>query len=435
MKMTTDCATNISRKTSGNTARLRGSKVAIFALLILVVANISPMFSRADTPYENWTQIADDMIVILEDAEATYLAGDAQGGKTKVDDAYYGYYEKYGLEKNTMAYISGERAAEVEYEFSFAKKAMLAGDDAGVHTAIGNLCDFLSADAKALDGTEESPQATFIASLLIITREGFEAILIVGAIVAYLVKSGNRSKTKPVYIGSLIALVASVGMAFLLNALAGAEGGQNQEIIEGVTMLIAVAVLFYVSNWMVSKSETEAWTRYIEGKVQSSITSGSVFSLAFAAFLAVFREGAETILFYQALAASTETYKNMVWIGLAVGAVLLVGIYLLIRFASIRIPLKPFFLGTSILMFIMSISFIGAGIKELQEGNLIGATAVPGVPTVDILGIYPVAETLIPQVALLVITVALFIFHLRKNKRLREAAAAEIDAKEGGASS
>jgi high-affinity iron transporter len=213
-------------------------------------------------------------------------------------------------------------------------------------------------------------------------------------------------------------------MAWILNQITSVAGGQNQEIIEGATMLLAVAVLFYVSNWMVSKAEAEAWTGYIESKVKSSITRGSMFSLAFAAFLAVFREGAETILFYQALLASTEKYINMVWVGLGVGIVLLVIIYILIRAVSFRLPLKPFFLGTSILLFAMSITFAGNGIKELQEGNVIGVSPVPGVASIDILGIYPTLETLIPQAALLVITVVTFVIQIRRWKGASAPAAA-----------
>jgi high-affinity iron transporter len=211
-------------------------------------------------------------------------------------------------------------------------------------------------------------------------------------------------------------------MAWILNRITSVTGGQNQEIIEGATMLLAVVVLFYVSNWMVSKAEAEAWAGYIEGKVQSSISRGSMFSLAFAAFLAVFREGAETILFYQALLASTETYINMIWLGLGVGAVALVIIYILIRVLSIRLPLKPFFLGTSVLLFAMSVTFVGNGVKELQEGNVIGVTPVSGIGSVDILGIYPTLETLIPQLALMAITVVTFVIQLRRAKNAKTAA-------------
>src|SRR3972149_1231320 len=207
-------------------------------------------------------------------------------------------------------------------------------------------------------------------------------------------------------------------MAAILNNLSGLSGA-NQEIIEGMTMLIAVVVLFYVSNWMVSKAEAAAWSHYIEGKVQSSISMGSLFSLAFAAFLAVFREGAETILFYQALLARTQTNIGMIWIGLGIGCVALVVIFILIRVLSIRLPIRPFFLGTSILLFVMSIAFVGSGIKELQEGNVIGVTPVSGISSVDILGVYPTLETLIPQIVLLVLTIITFIV-IKQRRQTRE---------------
>ncbi|MDR1247225.1 MAG: FTR1 family iron permease [Clostridiales Family XIII bacterium] len=395
---------------------MRKRLVTVAAILLAFICVLPATVFAA---YETWNQVVDDMETILNDSYDIYMSGDAEAGKDKVDEAYFGFYEKLGYEKTVMAYISGERAAKVEYEFSFAKKAMIAGDDAAARESLDNLIRYLREDANTLDGTKESAVGVFVASLLIITREGFEAILVVGAIIAYLVKSGNKQHNTAVYIGSLIALALSVVMAFILNALSGANSGENQEIVEGVTMLIAVAVLFYVSNWMVSKAEAAAWTTYIEGMVQASITRGSVLSLAFAAFLAVFREGAETILFYQALLAGTNTYVNMVWLGLAVGCVLLVVIYILIRVLSFRLPLKPFFLGTSVLLAVMCISFLGSGIKELQEGNVISVTAAPGVGTVDILGIYPTLETLVPQIILLVVTVGTFVVQMRKGRRLR----------------
>jgi high-affinity iron transporter len=142
-----------------------------------------------------------------------------------------------------------------------------------------------------------------------------------------------------------------------------------------------------------------------------------MFSLAFAAFLAVFREGAETIIFYQALLAGNQGYVNMIWLGLGIGAVALVIIYILIRVLSLRLPIKPFFLGTSILLFVMSVAFTGSGIKELQEGNVISVTMLPFNFTVDILGIYPTVETLIPQIVFLALTVFIFVFQVRKNRR------------------
>ncbi|MDR2245635.1 MAG: FTR1 family iron permease [Treponema sp.] len=374
----------------------------------------------------NWAKTAGEMAAVLDKANTLYVSGDPQGAKDQVDVAYFQFYEKVGFERVTLSRISGARAAQVEYQFSAIKRAINEQKSREeVKAALDTLATWLQEDAVLLDGREENAVVVFLESLLIIVREGFEAIIIVGAIIAYLLKSGNKKGVRPVYWGSLIALGVSVIMAWILNRITSVAGGQNQEIIEGATMLLAVVVLFYVSNWMVSKAEAEAWAGYIEGKVQSSISRGSMFSLAFAAFLAVFREGAETILFYQALLASTESYINMIWLGLGIGLVALVIIYILIRVLSIRLPLKPFFLGTSILLFVMSITFVGNGVKELQEGNVIPVTPVSGVASVDILGIYPTLETLIPQFVLLVITVATFVIQLRRAKNAKDAAAAK----------
>ncbi|MDR1589671.1 MAG: FTR1 family iron permease [Oscillospiraceae bacterium] len=404
---------------------------AIASAALLVIAFTATAALAAE--YATWRDIADEMGEVLSGAYELYASGDPDAAKDEINVAYYQYYEKLGFEKQVNSLISGNRAATVELQFSFAKSAINSGASQGeVKAMLDELAQFLREDADALDGkggggedsgatANEGGAVVFVESLLIITREGFEAILIVGAIIAYLVKSGNGDKVGAVYRGSIIALAASVAMAFILNAVTSASGGKNQEIIEGVTMLIAVVVLFYVSNWMVSKAESAAWTSYIEGKVQSSITAGSVFSLAFAAFLAVFREGAETILFYQALLADTNAHINMVWLGLGVGAVGLVVIYLIIRFMSVKLPLKPFFIGTSILMFLMSVTFIGSGIKELSEGDLFYLTPVQGVATIDILGIYPALETLIPQAVLLAAAVVTFVIQTGKWRKAREA--------------
>jgi high-affinity iron transporter len=391
-------------------------KLSIFLIAVyLLTALAGPVFAA----YKSWNEMVDAMEAVLNESYDVFLSGNLEAARDKVDVAYYGFYEKEGFEKIVMSRISGKRATTVEYQFSAVKKAILAkAPQAEVRAGLDRLIQMLREDANTLDGKKENRWSVFFEALLIITREGFEAIIIVGAIIAYLIKSGNKDKTRAVYWGSLIALVSSVGMAFILGVLLR-DAGQNQELIEGFTMLLAVAVLFYVSNWMVSKAESQAWTSYIKDKVQSSITTGSVFSLAFAAFLAVFREGAETILFYQAVLAKTQIYFSMVWAGLGVGCVLLVVVYILIRFLSIRLPLKPFFLGTSILLFIMSISFTGAGVKELQEGNLVSVTPVEGIGSVELLGIYPTLETLIPQLILFLLTVVTIFIQIRRWGRVR----------------
>lgn len=421
-----------------------------------------------------WNYVVDAMEDVLDAANEIYKGGDSDGGVNAVNDAYYGYYEITGFEKTTMGAISGSRVSAMEFEFKACKTIMKSGDTAENVTAkIDELRSMLREDANKLDGTsgvvrqtskgkpigdssnaqtEENSAETslstddtedevigagansdgfnmvnFLACFGIILREGFEAILVVGAIIAYLVKSGNKDKLKVVYIGSLLAIVCSFAAAWLLDALKLANSA-NQEIIEGVTALIAVFVLFYVSNWMVSKAESEAWSKYIDDQVKVSAETGSALTLGFTAFLAVFREGAEVILFYQPLISASNGNTLPVWLGFGAGCVCLVFVYIIIRFFSVKLPIRPFFLGTSILMFVMSISFLGAGIKELIEGDVISYTSpellanlIPVNDVFDVLGIYPCLETLIPQLILIFITLMIFVMQKWNNKNKNEA--------------
>ena len=172
----------------------------------------------------------------------------------------------------------------------------------------------LAAETEAESTKQSDPRLlTFLGAFGIIVREGLEAILVIAGMIAYLVKSGNQKTLRNVYIGSVLGIIASFIAAWLLSYLkrVWTGAGQSQEVIEGITALIAVCVLFYVSNWMISKSEAASWSRYIDDKVHSSVETGSSFALAFTAFLSVFREGAEVVLLYQPMLS--EGNPGMVW--------------------------------------------------------------------------------------------------------------------------
>ncbi|MDR2033768.1 MAG: FTR1 family iron permease [Helicobacteraceae bacterium] len=364
--------------------------------------------------FANWNEIVSEMNGVLNSAYDAYAKGDITRAKELVNNAYFGYYEKYGVERATLSNISGKRASVVEYQFVIIKNAMSAEKSGSeVRREVEQLTAWLYEDAKLLDGRKIDGWGAFIAALLIILREGVEAILVIAAIVAYLVRSGNAKYAKPVYTSGVLAILASVGMAYLIARVITISGAA-QEIVEGVAMLTAVVVLFFVSNWMISKSSEGAWKSYIQGKVKSAITKGSVFALSSAAFLAVFREGAEVILFFQALFAEYKSYEQMIWFGFGAGCVILVAVFALIRFGSLRIPLKPFFIGTSIFMYLICVAFAGGGVKELQEADAVSVTPVSFAPTIDILGVYPTVETLLPQIALLALAVFSFLYYSRK---------------------
>ena len=373
---------------------------------------------KLDPPQMAWTDLAAVLKDEFTEAAGMYADGHVVTAEPKFRKAYSRYYGKSKFQENVAKSLGSARDAKI-VELYTKTKTMILNKDAkpAVVASIQELSDLISNTAVDLTKAQGRAQwwATVVASLLILLREGFEAILIVGAIIAYLRKSGNENNLGSVYKGSVIGILASIVMALILIGLTkfGFESGQGQEVVEGVTMFIAVAVLFYTSNWMISKAESKAWTNYIQGKIQTSVDKRSMFSLAFTCFLAVFREGAEVILFYQAMFAGSSSGSGIVsavLLGILIAIVLLVFVYKAIIITGKKLPLKPFFYATSILMFVMVVAFVGGGISEFVDAGWILPRVVEGVPTISLLGVYPYAESLCAQgIALLVVLLSLAI--------------------------
>ncbi|WP_034943543.1 MULTISPECIES: FTR1 family iron permease [unclassified Gilliamella] len=384
-------------------------------LLIGSLMALVPSSYAAEKKYESWNAIVDEMDTILNDAYDIYFMKDVERAKARVNNAYFGFYEKHGVERAVMSYISGKRGTDTEYQFAKIKRLMTDGaSNKVVRNEIDTILKMLHEDANELDGKQESGWSILLASFIIIFREGLEAILVIAAISAYLVRSGHLAMVKVVYMSSLVAIFASILVAIALHIVFDISGA-NQEIMEGIAMLLATVVLFFISNWMFSKAEAEAWKSYVEEKVQIAVSSGSRFALGFAAFLAVFREGAETILFYQAMLVDAKEHMDMVWYGLAIGTIILAIIFVVIRFGTMKLPIRPFFIGTSILMYIMAIAFAGGGVKELQEADMIPVTSVDFIHSVEVLGIYPTVETLVPQIIMVFIVVVSVMYYKAKH--------------------
>lgn len=248
-----------------------------------------------------------------------------------------------------------------------------------------------------------------IQAFVIILREGFEAILIVGAIIAFLIKTGRVEARRSVYVGVASAVGLSLVVALLLEALFIAVPAR-QEVLEGATMLFAVVVLFSVSYWLVSKLQQGRWEQYLNERMSVALGAGGGLALGGVAFLAVFREGVETVLFYKALNAMAEGATLPVAAGFGVGVLALAVIYLVFTRLGVRIPMRPFFAMTSGILYLMATIFAGAGIAELQEAGVVGMTPLSHIPTLPGLGIYPTVETMTAQGLLIVLLVgALFI--------------------------
>jgi len=318
------------------------------------------------------------------------------------DEAFDAYLAFEQVETDVRA-RNAALAGELEDGFANLRNRAAAG--AGV-------TELSAQEEQILAGLERAERAVadrdsranlFLESLGITLREGFEAILIIGALMAFLAKAGAVERRRDVAWGAWLAVGASL-LTFAGVELLFEVTSNQREALEGWTMLLATLVLFWVSYWLLSKVEADKWNAFVRHKVKSALSSGSRWALAGVAFLAVYREGFETILFYKALLTSGDTGGVVaVLAGLALGAVGLVGIYVAINRFGMRLPLRPFFAVTGGLLYYMAFVFAGKGIAELQNAGVVGMHPVSWGPRLPALGIYPTAQSMLAQGVLLVL--------------------------------
>jgi len=354
----------------------------------------------------DYTGVVKNINEKIQASISAYLAKDVTKAMGDAQDIYFDEFEGSGME-NKIGAIDVALKTEIERNFGEIVALMKAGaDEAKLQTVAKALRDNLEIALEKSANTG-SPESLLFFAFTIILREGFEALIIVAAVVAYLVKTGNQNRMGIVYSSLSVAVVLSFVMAWVMNLLFE-NAGQYREVMEGAVMLVAVSLLFYVGFWLLSNAGAKKWNEYIKTHVSESISAGSAKALWWTVFLAVFREGAETVLFYQALffeAKNAEGY-GAIGAGFAAGLIILLIVFFVFKKFSIKIPIKPFFLVTSAIIFYMSIVFVGKGLMEFVEGKIFVPTKIEGFPTIELLGIYPYYESLIPQAIMIVALIA-----------------------------
>lgn len=315
------------------------------------------------------------------------------------------YLEGFELAESSLHNVDAALMARIEREMMVYRGLLQAAARVEAVEKQAGETRALLVEARAKLDTRLSPAATFGAALVILLREGAEAILVVAAILAFLARAGRADLRRYVHAGWLAAFALGL-VTWLVSSRVVAISGASREMTEGVTALLSAAMLLYVGYWLHSKAHSQAWQKYIGDKLTGALSAGAVWTLTLIAFLAVYREAFETVLFYQALSAQAGPGGRAALLaGLAAAAMLLVALGWAIVRASVKLPIGRFFSVSGVLLLILAVVFTGQGIAALQEAGRIGADAV-GFVTLPLLGVYPTAQTLSAQVA--VITISAF---------------------------
>lgn len=318
------------------------------------------------------------------------------------------YLEGFELTEQNINALDKSLSLEIEIAMTGLRNKIRNGDSIDVIAhEIELIKQNLDIADNLLSSTSLSAEAAFISAFFILLREGLEALLIVAALAAFLVKTKRKDGLFYIHVGWVSALVLGVFTWWASVSLVDISGA-SREITEGVAAIVATIVLLYVGFWMHDKTSAAKWKKFIDDSMDKALTSGTLWTLTGLSFIAVYREVFETILFYQALWAQTDDAgQSMAFSGFVFAVVVLAVLGWLIMRYSVRLPLRQFFAVTGSLMLVLAIIFAGKGVSALQEAGVIISSPVNFI-RIDLLGIYPNLQGLLVQLGLIIFAVILW---------------------------
>lgn len=380
----------------------------------------------------------DQIRIKLGETLRLYQEGNREAALLASRSAYLDSYENIEL---PLRPIDPDFTLEMEIKFAELRNLIQAGAPYGqVAGKVAEIRNGLDESERLVSGTGVlAPAIAFSTSFSIIFREGLESALIIGAILTYLEASRNERFKKHVYYGIVLAFAGTAATWFVAQYIIELSGA-SRELIEAIAGISAVAVLFWVSFWILNKVETKKWIEFVKAKVWKATTTGSVMVFVMLSFFTVYREGFETVLFYQAMLSFAKYMEWYVVAGMVLGLGVIVGATFLVRKLGKKLPLRVLFGLTMGIGAYMSIAFMGNAVREFQEVGYIPTTHMIGtIPRLDInlatmTGIHPTLETVVAQVALLAVylvgSMYVLVLQPRRKKMIESArkSRADLDA-------
>lgn len=363
----------------------------------------APLFG-SDSPF-------DIAIARLQDSVQAYSTGDRQRAYNLALSAYLDGFE---LAESGLRAADPERVETLEEAMLTYRQQIQSGAAQAEVTRSGaGLVTALQQARGLVDDNHLTSGMALGSAFIILLREGLEALLVLAAIIGILIKTGRRDALPYVHAGWIGALAlgfATWGVSTYLMDISGA----SRELTEGGTALLAAGVLLYVGFWLHDKAHAAQWQAFVKKRIQGALSGRALWALALVAFLAVYREVFETVLFYQALwlqADGGAQQALLSGVGLAAAALLVVG-WILFK-SSMRLPLNAFFRVNAGIMFVLAVVFVGHGVAGLQEAGTLPINSV-SFPRIDLLGVYPNLQSLGAQVLVVLLVASLALYTRRR---------------------
>ncbi|MGB7371067.1 FTR1 family protein [Erythrobacter sp.] len=348
----------------------------------------------------------------LQESLAAYEAGQMEEARDLALSAYLDGFEPL---EGVLSTRDARLMASIESAMADLRFAIGEGQSIEIVGAKVAALDSLFADAETTLAPDNANAASiFVGSFTILLREGLEALLIVIAMVAFLRKA-ERSDVLPYVHGGWIAALIAGGATWIAATYFINVSGASRELMEGFGSLFAAVVLLSVGIWMHGKSQAGEWQRYIRKTMDKALSRGSAWFLFGLAFLVVYREVFETILFYAAL--WTQGNGGLILAGASAAILLLALIaWVMLRYSR-SLPVGTFFAYSSVLMAVLAVVLVGKGVAGLQEAGLVSITPLSSMPRIPALGLFPTLQPTLAQLSVVALIGLGFWFNRKNSER------------------
>ncbi len=393
---------------------------AVAALLLAALLALAPQAHAKGVDVASELHTAHDMVAR---SLRLYREGHAERAFRVSRSAYLDHFE-YAEPK--LRVLDPDLILDTEFLFANLRNGMNSGAPLRQVQATADkiYANLLRAETVVSGTGALAPALAAGGSFFILFREGLEVVLLLAAILAYLRSTRNTRLAPGVFYG-LGAAVVATALTFLAAATVVRVAPASRELLSGITSVVAVAILFYLSFWMLQQSDRRRHMEYMRARLGQAVQRGSLLAVAGAAFVSVYREGFETALLYQALIGVSGPVMGYVWLGLGVAAAALALVSYVILRLQRRVPLQVFFRVAVTVTALLSIAFAGNAVRALQGAGVLPITNLLGTlprlnPSLAALtGFHPTLETVLAQAALtLVYAVGMVAFLLRRGARV-----------------